>query len=172
MKKDNGSHRPTMRKKTQADIRADRIARSRVIANNTPKDLCWDDLHRLNLECRGAFSVVDPVVAIIRNADLVTRLGENATRLRGMANTLLRDVKIYQLSLDDIAAKHHGRTGGDLDGTLLFESLVIGEEYQQWLASFNTVVVAGVHDVLDLVDTVINPDDVVVTTIEPTPSLT
>jgi hypothetical protein len=89
-----------------------------------------------------------------------------------MANTLLRDVKIYQLSLDDIAAKHHGRTGGDLDGTLLFESLVIGEEYQQWLASFNTVVVAGVHDVLDLVDTVINPDDVVVTTIEPTPSLT
>lgn len=169
MKKDNGTHRPTMRKKTQADIRADRIARSRVVANNTPKDLCWDDLHRLNLECRTAFSVIDPVVAIIRNTELVERLGDNATRLRGMANTLLRDVKIYQLSLDDIGAKHHGRSGGDLDGTLLFESLIIGEEYQQWLASFNTVVVAGVHDVLDLVDKVINPDDVPAPTTTATP---
>lgn len=161
MKKDNGSSRPTMRKKTQADIRADRIARARVVSNNTPKDLCWDDLHRLNLECRTAFSVVDPVVAIIRNNELVERLGDNASRLRGMANTLLRDVKIYQQSLEDIAAKHHGRIGGDLDGTLLFESLVIGEEYQQWLASFNSVVVAGVHDVLDLVDRTVNPDVVV-----------
>lgn len=157
MKKDNDHRQQPMRKKTQADIRADRIARARVVSQSQPKELCWDDLNRLNAECRTAFSVVDPVIAIIRNTELVERLGTQAARLRGMANALLRDVKIYQASIADIAAKHTGRTGGELDGTLLFDSIIIGEEYQQWLASFHSVIVAAVADILDFVDTVINP---------------
>lgn len=155
------------RKKTVTDIKAGRIKRERAkeITRQKNKDLCWEDLTRLYMKCRGSLNVIDPVTTIIRDKALMDRLGVDGRKtLSKKATYLLRDVNIYRGTLEDILQKHKGKTGGEDDPMLIVDALAIGEEYQQWLASFHDVIVVNVGDILEYVDDILNPKPVVTET--------
>lgn len=153
MKKSNNTHRPAERKKpTNAEISQNR-ARSQVRReqeHRKQKNLCWDDLHALHRECATLLTAAAPVAQLLRNKELLDAMGENITKLSKMAQALLSDVKDYRDRLDNIKAQHEGKTGGEDDATFLLTAYTIGEEYQQWILSYNTVVLSNIQGIMDL----------------------
>lgn len=146
-----GTNRPQRRKKTNAEIKSDRVKRD---AQKREADtLGWNDLDTMHQACNESMQTTGQRVAeILRLPDLKDKLGDDTPKVIQMGTELARDIRGFKATLNDIAAKHEHQKGAakGLDGKMAV--IVIGEEYHQWTDAFNTVVVQRSHDIMQRVE--------------------
>lgn len=157
MKKQESPVRPPkMRKRTQDE--QTQMNRQRTAAERE-KLLGWSDINALHATCQNKFMLVAPAITVIRNRKILEAVGEgHISGLRRSAEVLLRDVEMLKGQLKEIHDKHAGRKGGQDDPTLIIHALQLGEEYQQWLYRFDTLVLPVVQDILATVHDNLNDD--------------
>lgn len=153
MKKQDSHHANERRKKTNAEVSADRrkrdIQQKQQINNSKPK---WDDLNNVLAGCRQLLGSVRPVAGILANKELMEKMGDEVVKLRDMAAILNRDVTEYVSALNSIAQNHEGKTGVIENDSDLIHMFTIGEKYEQWSTSFESVVVSGIQDIFSIVN--------------------
>ena len=161
MKKNQTVHRtPVRRTKTQAEITAQNKRKIRVAAAEEAlkPNPSWDDLVGVHQSCKYLLGTVRPVASLFVNQELVTAMGDNVTKLRDLASALNKDVAEYVQVLNAIAAKHEGRTGVIDDVADMLTVWTIGDEYNQWTASFESIVVPTVRDIFALANSFLPSD--------------
>lgn len=110
----------------------------------------WDDLNGLNMACRELLQRTAPVSQLFVNKELLEAMGDNVTHLRDLASALNKDVKEYVDALNAIAQQHNGKSGVIDDPDQLMQMFSIGENYQRWMESFQSVVIPTVSDIFIL----------------------
>lgn len=147
------SNKPNeMKKRTRAEQTAINKARTA----KEPKPLGWKDMHNLHRKCEMMFLSIAPALDVMESEQVREALGERVGQMNTMANALKRDVKLYRDQLESIGAEAAGKTGGEDDPTLMLVGLRMGEEYRQWMFSFQTVVLQNVTDIMALAEEAIN----------------
>lgn len=109
----------------------------------------WDDLESLYLDCRALSVAPAKVVPLIKNPDKLQHVTDMKSLLEH-AKVLNKDAVAYNERLEAIHRKHAGKTGSSTSSDELMEILVIGEEYQEWLIGFQTVVTPVVDQIMGL----------------------
>lgn len=140
------AHAPASRKRTRDEQK--HLNKAREMARAKP--LAWDDIEALYKRCCQMFGSTAPAIQILKNEDLRAALGDDIRRLTTMGDTLNRDAAMYYSQLENIHSKHAGNTGGSDDPTLMIAALQLGEEYRQWIFSFQTVVLTNVTEIIEL----------------------
>jgi len=153
MKKHQASSQtPVRRKKTRAEISDHNRKRDLQQKHNEviqqPK---WEDLDVLHRHCIDLLGAMRPVSAIFVDKELLAAMGNNILSLRDMAASLTNDIKEYSSVLRDIRAKHEGKTGVIEDPNDLFAMYGLGEEYNRWTASYESVIIPTIQDIMNLV---------------------
>lgn len=115
-------------------------------------DKAWDDLERVYLECRALSVTPAQVLPLLRDPARIKQV-EDVKSLTENAQVLSKDVMIYNQRLANIHSKHENKKGSATDPDELMTVLSIGEEYQDWLYSFQTVVMPSVGTVMQMFST-------------------
>lgn len=105
---------------------------------------CWDELKGLHRYCVELLSTPAPIATALSNRDIVSKC-KDAGVLVHDARLLKQDMEVYSQRLQAILASHSDKSGGTDDPDQLMEALDIGEQYQQWIDSFQSVVVPTVQ---------------------------
>ena len=105
---------------------------------------CWDELFSLRQTCLETMGSVSPIISCLKNPEHVQKC-ESKENLVKEAKVLKKDLEDYRFRLEHIHSNHQHKTGGTDDFDELMECLNIGEQYQEWLASFQTVVIPTVE---------------------------
>lgn len=111
-------------------------------------DNIWDDLARVYLECRALSVAPAQVLPLLKDPQKLAKVKSPET-LVDQAKVLSKDVEQYNARLETIHTKHAGQSGSSDDPDVLMQALSIGEEYQTWLVSFQTVVMPMVGEILE-----------------------
>jgi len=122
-----------------------------AIFDDNPGDGGWDDLNTVYMDCRALSVVPAEVLPLLRNAERVSKV-KDPVDLVNKAKVLSKDVIHYNNWLKEIHNKHEERTGSSDNPNQLMEILGIGEEYQEWLVSYQTVVTPTVVTILEVFD--------------------
>lgn len=118
----------------------------------------WDDLKRAYLECRGITVMPLSVTTLMTNEEMVSKI-KDIDELKKQALVLSKDIKYYNDKLDEIHNRHKDRVGNCTDENDLVHCLNIGEEYQEWLISYQTVVMPTVNSILTMFNEGKNVDE-------------
>lgn len=146
---------PVRRKKTKADRQH---ARRRAVLKSVEKQkslertktLRWEDLNNLHGLCAQMLLSARPVTQLINNREMLARMGDSVSKLTSSADVLMNDITNYNQRLKDIKAKHEGMTGAVEDPDSWMRALQIGEEYNQWQASYQDVVLPNINTLTEL----------------------
>lgn len=162
MKKHKGHHSVDRRKRTRAEVthinkRREVMAKQQAVQQQTQAPT-WDDLNGLLGACRELLQKTSPVSQLFVNKELIEAMGDNVTHLRDLATTLNKDVKEYVEALNQIAGQHAGKTGIITDPDELFAMYGVGENYQRWMESFQTVVLPTITDIFLLANSFLPAD--------------
>jgi len=114
-------------------------------------DGAWDDLERVYLECRALSVTPAQVLPLLKDSTKLAKV-KNPAALVDRAKVLSKDVAHYNERLESIHTKHAGQNGSSDDPDTLMKALSIGEEYQEWLQAFQTVVMPVVAEMLEQFD--------------------
>jgi hypothetical protein len=109
----------------------------------------WDDLKRVYMDCRALSVVPAEVLPLLKDQEKLSKV-TNPLELVNQAKVLSQDVQHYNSKLVEIHNKHQNRNGNSRSPDELMRILQIGEEYQEWLYSYQTVVTPTVATILEL----------------------
>lgn len=107
----------------------------------------WDDVNRIHLECHGLSLLPIQALPLMRDPIKVERI-KDKSELERCSTVLNKDVLSYKERLNAIHSKHAGKTGDALNTDELMECISIGEEYQEWLTSYQLVVLPVLNTIL------------------------
>ena len=121
------------------------------IANNSEPagDFAWNDLNQVYLNCHALALSPSRIMPLVKDPAQLENV-ENGTALVDQIKVLSKDVAYYNQRLKDIHSKHVNRTGSTTSPDELMTVLRIGEEYQEWLVSYQTVVMPLVVSILEV----------------------
>lgn len=140
------------RKKTNAEIKADRQRRERE-QQLQRESMDWGDLRKMHGECSELMVTTNKSIAeVLKTPGLSQKLGDEAPRVVQVAKQMANDTKNYRQTLKDIASKYEGKEGLAKGMSNTMTAIVIGEEYQQLMDSFQTVVVQPANEILRIVE--------------------
>lgn len=108
----------------------------------------WSDLARGHDPSQARLETIDQLLAIVDGPEAAA-IRELRPEIAERADILRRDRASYQTQLDAIAAQHAGRTDVCRNSDELMAVIQIGEEYQRWNDSFQSVVVPNTQFILD-----------------------
>jgi hypothetical protein len=111
-------------------------------------DQVWDDLHRLYCECRTTAATPIQILPLLKDPEKLKTV-DSPKLLVDQARVLSKDMAHYSERLEAIYNQHRHRSGNSTDPDELMVALAYGEEYQQWLADFQTIVLPIVEEVLE-----------------------
>ena len=158
MKKQAGHHTQEPRKKTNEEIKQDRIARSaakkaeeaRVKAENE-KNSSWDALNSLYSECNELLRQPAVIAPILRNKEIMEQI-EDMTDFVRRANILQKDLVAYSHKLAAIHDTHVTKVGLVEGFDQLMQSYEVSVSYQNWMDSFTGVVLSNHFDIMDSIE--------------------
>lgn len=112
----------------------------------------WDSLDTLMLECQALRTSPSHALLLIKNEDLVNRAVADKQGLLDTAKVLAKDVKEYGDKLTAIYERHtkiaKDRKGDPtLNPDTLANLMAIGEEYSNWITSYQLVVIPSAYNV-------------------------
>lgn len=112
----------------------------------------WDSMDTLLLECNALRTSPSHALLLIKNQELVDRAVVDKQGLLDSARVLAKDVKDYSDKLAAIHVKHEqiakDRKGDPtLDPDVLANLMAIGEEYSNWITSYQLVVIPSAFQV-------------------------
>lgn len=148
MGKNNNVFNARKNKKGEGQSVRSKIPRHKDFENNK----LWDDLNQLYLECCAVTTSPAAVLPLVKS-ELVQEIDDQED-LKETLTILTRDAKEYSEKLKAIKAKHDGKTGKvhDVDDVII--AYGIGEEYQQWLQSYQVVVLPNSNKILGMFEEV------------------
>ena len=152
MKKQDNTRAPVRRKITTAEKternRAKDATATKAAARE--KGMYWEDLENMHRNANGLFAACHAANLIIGNTNLHAAMDQDSlNRLVRMAGVLKRDTEHYRASLTAIHQRHAGKTGL-VDVFTMVDVINIGNEYQNWIDSFNTVIIGNARDITAL----------------------
>lgn len=148
MSKNNNVFNSRKNKKGQGQSVRSKIPRHKEFENNR----LWDDLNQLYLECCAVTTSPAAVLPLVKS-ELVADIEDQAD-LKETLTILTRDAKDYSEKLKAIKAKHEGRAGKVEEADDILLAYGIGEEYQEWLHSYQVVVLPNSNKILGMFDEV------------------
>lgn len=112
----------------------------------------WDSLDTLLLECHALRTSPSHALLLIKNEELVARAVADKKGLLETAKVLAKDVKEYGDKLAAIHERHAkmatARKGDPtLNPDTLANLMAIGEEYSNWITSYQLVVIPSAFNV-------------------------
>lgn len=116
------------------------------IRQNKQKDALWDDLFRIHQECCAVSTSPAVVLPLLRDPERLARV-KDTKLLNDKARVLANDAKAYSERLSSILDKHRDRRGGSIDPSDYMTAISIGEEYSNWLQSYQVVVLPMVNEI-------------------------
>lgn len=149
MKKSNTVKRkPVMKKKTNQALKSQRILKLKEAKmKNKPlppvdNDALFNSLKNTENSCRSMLATGLSMVELFRNKELIAKL-KNPDEVAKMATIFATDLQKYKESLQEIINSADSLKGSNVnDNTdLLLQTITIGQAYQEWIESYNSVVV-------------------------------
>jgi hypothetical protein len=116
-------------------------------SNGKTPDRLWDDLNTVYLECCAVSTTPATTLPLIKDVELVEKV-ENKQELIESAGMLSRDAKEYAERLEAIHSKHKEFSGKTNSPEEMMFAMQLGEEYQNWLESYQTVVLPTTNKIL------------------------
>lgn len=108
----------------------------------------WDDLIRLHAECQALSVTPSQVLPLLKDQEALSQVKDTSTLVQ-QASVLQKDVMEYKTRLEAIYSKHSQRTGSTQSPDELMYVLTLGEEYQEWMHSYQSVVIPVVQTILE-----------------------
>lgn len=109
----------------------------------------WNDLSHLQAQCFQLNQSPTQVVALLRNQELVARVADKDSLMQ-LANTLNRDVQDFSTRLNQLNAAVDQHRGGVVDLPKLALLMDVAQAYDQWITSYQLVVVPTAMQITDL----------------------
>lgn len=109
----------------------------------------WDDLNRLHQECNAVSITPSQLLPMLRDPSQIEKV-DDKEKLISAAKVLSRDVVDYKNKLNEIYQMHSDRSGNCQSPDEVMSCINIGELYQNWLYSYQTVVLPTQILILDL----------------------
>lgn len=109
----------------------------------------WNDLSRLQAQCYALNQSPMQVVQLLRNKELVSQIADKASILQ-LANTLNKDIQQYSdrmNQLNQTADQYRGRL---VDAHVLAALMDVASAYDDWITSYQLVVVPTAIQITDL----------------------
>lgn len=100
----------------------------------------WGDLDTLHQECMALRTSPSQAVMLLKRKDLIVRV-KDVQALTQAAQVLAKDIADYTDKLATVYAMHSTRERVDIDEVLLGELLAVGEAYNEWITSYQLVVI-------------------------------
>lgn len=146
------------RKKTRSEI--SRNNKMREITKHQQQQssrLCWSDVASLHADCERMLLLPTRVAPVLRDKEITDKV-TNRAELARLAGIMLKDVREYQEQLAEIRKLWLGKVGAADSPDDLVNAIVIGEKYESWNASYQTVVLENLMNILDIINTVLPPE--------------
>ncbi|MNX61239.1 hypothetical protein D3C86_921670 [compost metagenome] len=117
----------------------------------------WQSLDQLLAECNALRTSPSHALLLIRNKELVARAVQDQKGLLDATKVLSKDVREYSDKLAEIHKKHADlvqSTNGNITLTpdLTASIMSIGEEYSNWITSYQLVVIPSAFQVTGYFD--------------------
>ncbi len=137
---------------TLSEVAADDSARqSTTQTAEAAGDNAWDALNMLYQEVLVYNLTPASLVPHLRNRELLAKL-QQLGRLQEVvqnAQILERDVRAFRERLSGIYAQHQNRTGSSIDADDQLAAIQVWEQYTQWGASYEQVVIPTIINILE-----------------------
>lgn len=109
----------------------------------------WDDLTQLQVQCTQLNQSPSQVVALLRNRELVAQIKDQASLLQ-LANTLNRDIQDFSNRLVQLNQSAEQYRNQPLGPQVLGVLMDLAQAYDQWITSYQLVVVPTAIQITDL----------------------
>lgn len=107
---------------------------------------CWDDLKEVHATCLAAMASPLEIFSLLKDKQAVAA-ARDPGQLLEEAKVIQKDYADYRHALEVIQEQHSAKRGGTDSPDELMYALMIGEKYQDWLHSFETVVTPTVSSI-------------------------
>lgn len=122
-------------------------------------DSIWNDLSHLQAQCFQLNQSPMEVVNLLRNQELVAKVSDKAALMQ-LATTLNRDIQDYSGRLNQLNTSVDGHRGGVVDLEKLSILMDMAQAYDQWITSYQLVVVPTAIQITDLFNQTNQPTQV------------
>lgn len=109
----------------------------------------WDDLTQLQVQCTQLNQSPSQVVALLRNRELVAQIKDQASLLQ-LANTLNRDIQDFSNRLVQLNQSAEQYRNQPMGPQVLGVLMDLAQAYDQWITSYQLVVVPTAIQITDL----------------------
>lgn len=117
-------------------------------------DRAWDWVQDVAVNIRGYLRAPAAILPFLRDQRLKESLaakGQSA-QMVDLINRLSDDTVKYTERFQAIYSKHAGRTGNSTNPDDLMMTLMIGQDYIQFMTSYESVVMATLQEILELLE--------------------
>lgn len=109
----------------------------------------WNDLTRLQAQCYALNQSPMQVVQLLRNKELVSQIADKASILQ-LANTLNKDIQQYSDRMNQLNQTADQYRGQLEDAHVLAALMDVASAYDDWITSYQLVVVPTAIQITDL----------------------
>lgn len=115
-------------------------------------DRAWDWINDVSANIRGYLKSPAAIMPFLGDDALKKSLAASgqANKMAELVTRLANDTATYAKRYQGIEAKHKGRRGSSTDPDDLLASIMIGQEYIQYMNSYEAVVMASLQEILEL----------------------
>lgn len=113
--------------------------RNKKYIDPATRNQCWTDLLRIYNSHVDVIKNGCKIASVINDPAMVQQIKTKNPGLLETLKILERDLATYSQSLTTIYQKHNTRTGGDGNPDRYMEAMAIGNEYHQWMESYQAV---------------------------------
>lgn len=113
----------------------------------------WDELHQIRRECQALLVRQSLALPLMRDQATIAMMdAEDRRKIIDLSKVIVRDAAHYDAQLNEIYNLHNSKNGKTGDGDDLMGCLMIGEQYAQWMNSYQSVVLPNIETFLTIFD--------------------
>lgn len=129
--------------------------------SNTPLDELdkvsnqgWEDLNKLNSDANHVFVIAHQVVPFLKDVETIANVKKSGRyeELTSISSNLNDNLKKAKEELNAIHSKHANKTGDNTSPDELLECISIGQEYSQWITTYQNVIIPTVKSILEIIE--------------------
>lgn len=148
-----------MKKSSRARIER-RLAKKKFKKENSNmlnNNKCWDELEMLHAGVVGLLYSTKNITPLLRNEEIMKRI--DSKEAMKISQIIANDLIHYKDRCDAIHNKHAGKSGGSDNPDVIFETIMIGQEYMDLTESFQMVVTPNIDRILAMASAVADEID-------------
>lgn len=107
---------------------------------------CWDELEMLHASTVGLLFSTQNITPLLRNGELISKM-DSKEALR-ISQVISKDLIYFKEKLESVYNKHKDKKGGSENPDVLFQCIMIGQEYIEISDSFNRIVTPNIDRLL------------------------